>query len=270
MKDLRTEHLVSIFDAYQKKYHPERIGESLDQAFCTRFKVKAMPEDLNTAHQLVIVASSLDPGTERVVRYLAETYGVEINAIFFRAFRDDEREYLARAWLNESSMVESKPTDSLGEWNGEYYGSFGVDEHMVWEEAVKYGFFCAQGGSWYTKTLFLLQPGSRLWVNVSAIGYVGVGEVLEEAVVVDDFMVTNDAGQQVRLIDLPVKAAGLNKAADDDKAAYLVRMKWLKTVPVSQAVREKGFFGNQNIVAKPRVSKWDLTIERLKQRFDIA
>lgn len=141
---------------------------------------------------------------------------------------------------------------------------------MVWEEAVKYGFFCAQGGSWYTKTLFLLQPGSRLWVNVSAIGYVGVGEVLEEAVVVDDFMVTNDAGQQVRLIDLPVKAAGLNKAADDDKAAYLVRMKWLKTVPVSQAVREKGFFGNQNIVAKPRVSKWDLTIERLKQRFDIA
>jgi len=97
VKDLRTEHLVSIFDAYQKKYHPERIRESLDQAFCTRFKVKAMPEDLNTAHQLVIVASSLDPGAERVVRYLAVTYGVEINAIFFCAFRDDEREYLARA-----------------------------------------------------------------------------------------------------------------------------------------------------------------------------
>lgn len=270
VKDLRTEHLASIFDAYLKKYHSERASESLDQAFCTRFKVKAMPEDLNTAHQLVIVASSLDAGTERVVKYLAETYGVEINAIFFRAFKDDEREYLARAWLSEPTMVEPKPRESVGEWNGEYYGSFGVDEHMSWDEAVKYGFFCAEGGSWYTKTLFLLQPGSRLWVNVPATGYVGVGEVLEEAVVVDDFMVTDEAGQQVRLIDLPVKAAGLARAADDDKAAYLVRMKWLKTVPVGKAIKEKGFFGNQNTVAKPRAPKWDFTVERLKQRLGVA
>jgi hypothetical protein len=271
VKELRTEHLAGIFDAYLKKYHPQRAGESLDQAFCARFKVKAMPEDLNTAHQLVIVASSLDPSTERVVKYLDETYGVQINAIFFRAFKDDDREYLARAWLSEPTLVASAARDgTVGEWNGEYYGSFGADGERVWDEAVKYGFFSAGGGSWYTKTLSLLQPGARLWVNVPATGYVGVGEVLEEAVVVDEFMVTDDAGKQLRLIELPVRAANMRKEADDPEIAeYLVRMKWLATEPVNRAVKEKGFFGNQNTVAKPRTPKWDFTVQRLKQKFGI-
>lgn len=279
VKDLRTEDLARVFDAYLKKYHPQRADESLDQAFCARFKVKQMPEDLNTSHQLVIVASSLDPSTERVVTYLSETYQVEINVIFFRAFKDDDREYLARAWLNEPSLVRpgSDGSDS-GEWNGEYYGSFGEDpKDRTWEEAVKYGFFSAGGGSWYTRTLSLLQPGARLWVNVPATGYVGVGEVLEEAVVVDEFMVPDPAaapgdgvGEQVRLIDLPAVAANMRKAADDPETAeYLVRVKWLHTVPVNKAMKEKGFFGNQNTVAKPRSSKWDFTVERLKQKFGI-
>jgi len=271
VKELRTEHLAQIFDEYLKKRHPERAGESLDQAFCARFKVKEMPEDLNTSHQLVIVASSLDPSTERVVKYLYDTYGVEINAVFFRAFKDGERQYLARAWMSEPTLVEpDRPGKSVGEWNGEYYGSFGVDDHMVWDEAVKYGFFSAEGGPWYTRTLGLLQPGARLWVNVPATGYVGVGEVLEEAVPVDNFLVTDETGRQVRLVDLPVKAADMpREAVDPDKASYLVRMNWLKTVPLIHAVKEKGFFGNQNTVAKPRAPKWDFTVERLKQRFGI-
>ena len=101
VKELRTEHLAQIFDEYLKKRHPERAGESLDQAFCARFKVKEMPEDLNTSHQLVIVASSLDPSTERVVKYLYDTYGVEINAVFFRAFKDGEADLLVATTVIE-------------------------------------------------------------------------------------------------------------------------------------------------------------------------
>jgi len=272
VKDLRTEDLAKVFDSYLKKYHPERGSESLDEAFCRCFGMREMPEELNTSHQLVIVAASLDPATERVVNYLSETYGVEINVIFFRAFKDGEREYLARAWLSEPTMIEADETSkSKGEWNGEYYGSFGVDEkYRVWEEAVKYGFFSGGGGSWYWKTLGLLHEGARLWVNVPGTGYVGVGEVLEEMVSADEFMVTDDTGAEVRLIDLPVKAANMQKASDEpEKAEYLVRMKWLKTVPVHQAIKQKGFFGNQNTVAKPRAPKWDFTVERLKQKFGI-
>ena len=55
----------------------------------------------------------------------------------------------------------------------------------------------------------------------------------------------------------------------EDKAEYVVRVNWNKTVPLDQAVREKGFFGNQNTVAKPRAKKWVHTVERLKKRFGV-
>ena len=49
----------------------------------------------------------------------------------------------------------------------------------------------------------------------------------------------------------------------------MVRVNWLKTVPLEDAFREKGFFGNQNSVARPRSDKWDHTVERLKKRFGV-
>jgi hypothetical protein len=59
---------------------------------------------------------------------LGEYHEVSINALFFRTFKDGDREYLTRAWLTEPIT----PTDGVsdvdkrGEWNGEYYVSFGV------------------------------------------------------------------------------------------------------------------------------------------------
>ena len=44
---------------------------------------------------------------------------------------------------------------------------------------------------------------------------------------------------------------------------------WIKTVPLNEAIKEKGFFGNQNSVAAPKAPKWDHTVQRLKQRFGI-
>lgn len=236
-----------------------------------------MPDELNEAHQLVIVASELDAQTERIVTYLAEEHDVNINAVFFRVFKDADREYLTRAWLREPVAVDSveagsKRNKKKGEWNGEYYGSFGHDGGnygRVWAEAVKYGFFSAGGGSWYTKTLSLLEPGARIWANVPGTGYVGVGEVLEPAVSVDDFLVEEESGIRVPLQSLPVAAAKMWRYADDpEKAEYLVRVKWLKTVPINQAIKEKGFFGNQNSVARPIAARWEHTVERLKKRFD--
>ena len=51
-----------------------------------------LPDELNASHELVIVAARLDSSTERIVRYLAAEYGARINALFFRVFKDGERE----------------------------------------------------------------------------------------------------------------------------------------------------------------------------------
>lgn len=59
-------------------------------------------------------------------------------------------------------------------------------------------------------------------------------------------------------------------AKDPEKAEHMVRVEWIKTVPLKDAVKEKGFFGNQNSAAKPRAKKWAFTVERLKLRFGVG
>ena len=272
IKDIRSDEIAQIFDKYLGKYHPERSDESIDDAFCKRFNMREMPDELNGSHELVIVASSLDMSTERIVTYLAEQYEVQINAIFFNVFKDGKNEYLSRAWLSDPSMREETPISNRGPkepWNGEYYASYSNDRS--WEDAVKYGFFSAGGGIWYSRTLELLEPGARIWVNVPSVGYVGVGEVIDPMTTGDKFNVRNDDG-----VDVPIAAVtGAYKGRTPDavgveEAEYYVRVKWIKTVSKGEAVKEKGFFGNQNSAAQPRAKKWQHTVERLKKRFGVS
>lgn len=145
-----------------------------------------------------------------------------------------------------------------------------MNENRDWSEAVKYGFISAGGGAWYTNTLSLLEPGARVWINIPATGYVGVGLVTESRVPVEEFMVTNDTGKRVSITTLPLKIANTRKSSEYlDKAEYLVAVNWLKTVPISEAIKERGFFGNQNTVARPTTEKWNHTVERLKAKFGV-
>jgi len=278
VRTLEDIHIVQIYTDYLEKYHPERAeGASFDSDFLKRFDHPEMPDELNAEHELVIVASELDASTERVVGYLAEEYGVRVNAIFFRVYKDVQAEYMVRAWLREPTDVdEPRPKreggrSRGGSWNGEYYVSFGHDDDSRnWSEARQYGFISAGGGSWYTGTLDALEPGARVWVNVPGRGFVGVAEVLEERVAVDDFLVEHN-GEQIKLLDVPGLAMGNSEtfAADPERAEYLVRVKWLHSVPLEDAVWEKGFFANQNTVAKPRAQTWSHAVERLKKIWKI-
>ena len=270
VRDLKDDRIAQIFDEYQRRWHSDRAITSIDEAFTARFGM-AIPDELNSTHELVVVAASLDPSTERVVRYLADEFGVAINAVFFRVFRDEDREYLSRAWFRDPAEVTAslaKETLS-GEWNGEFYASFGYPTEVV-RDGLKRGYLVAGGGSWYSGTLSFLEPGSRVWANVPGSGYVGVGTVTEAMQPVDDFTVADETGKPVALTHVSEAAATLKRAADDpDVADYLVRVDWSQTVDPTQAIHEKGFFGNQNSVARPRSPKWEHTVERLKTRFGV-
>ena len=155
-----------------------------------------------------------------------------------------------------------------------YYVSFGrePDGHgRNWEGATKYGFISGGGGNWYSQTLRMLQKGDRVWVNVpGGWGYVGVGVVEAPSVPVDEFMVKDESGEEHPILELPLKGSYAKAADNQEKAEYLVRVKWIKTVPISEAVKERGFFNNQNTVARPMASSWTYTIQRLKQRFGLS
>jgi len=271
VRELGDDAIVKLFASYLKTFHPDRNGLSINEAFQRHFH-QPIPDELNQSHELVIVAAGLDPSTERIVKYLAAEYGVSINALFFRVFKDGEREYMARAWLREPIDTDVKPTKGTPlEWNGEYYVSFGGDPNRSWKDAAKYGFISAGGGPTYSGPLATLSEGDRVWVYVSGKGYVGVGVVESEAVPIDEFLVRNEVGEAVPLLSQPMNAAKLTTMADDpDKAEYVVAVKWLKTMPLTEAVKEKGFFANQLTVCKPKSPEWPYTIDRLKNRFGVS
>ena len=270
---LEDDDIAKIFVSFRKKYFPDTELLSLDRAFFEKFNTQKMPESLNESHELLIVAAHLDDSTERIINYLTDS-GFAINAVFFQFFKDEEAEYLSRAWLIEPTGADVRTTETAQKlpWNGEFYVSFGHnDGSRHWEDARKYGFISAGGGEWYSKTLRMLEPGKRLWVNIPATGYVGTGIIEEGPVLPKDFMVTDDAGNRLSIDKASLKG-NLEHPSDnpEDTDEYLVRVKWLHTVSVEEAVSEKGFFGNQNSAARPIVKKWQHTITRLKNIWKIT
>lgn len=76
-------------------------------------------------------------------------------------------------------------------------------------------------------------------------------------------------GEKKTLAELPVKGKYLENSDDPEKAEYMVKVRWLKTVSIRYAVKETGFFGNQNTVCRPQTDKWSFTIKRLKEIWHI-
>lgn len=277
VKDINLSTIASIY-----KDSREKLGssyESLDEAISDNYDKEMSEDEIDGSHQIVIVASTLDPSTERIVKYL-NSYEIPINTVFFKVFEDGENRYISRVWLIDPVETQehanlSKNTSNRVGWNKEYYVSFGHDMGRDWEDARKYGFISAGGGRWYSRTLNQLAEGDRIWVNIPGTGYVGVGIVEEPAVIAKDFRVKVD-GEILSIIDAPLElddsdVEGFLKknAADEENAEYFVRVKWIKTVSIDQAVKELGFFGNQNSVCKPKVSDWIFTVDTLKKKWGI-
>ncbi|MFQ5883047.1 MAG: endonuclease NucS domain-containing protein [Candidatus Methylomirabilales bacterium] len=78
----------------------------LAEAFKQRFG-KELPDSINEDHRMLVVGSRIDPSSERIISYLSDSYGVNINAATFQYFRPtDGHELLARVFLLEPSQVE--------------------------------------------------------------------------------------------------------------------------------------------------------------------
>ncbi len=252
-------------------YSDKNQGKKLEEGFDDAFGM-SLPEQINQKHELIVVASELDASTERILNYLSDNYGVPINAVFFRFFRDDGRDYLARTWLIDPEEVERKVSKSnikkgSEPWNGrDFYVSLGEGEHRNWDDCRKYCFVSGGGDKWYSQTLKLLSPDSRVFVHIPKTGYVGVGIVKEPAVPVKDFKVIID-GQEMPILNAPLAAPKMGEnAADSDLCEYLVRVEWIKAAPRTEAHWEKGLFANQNTACRLTNS---FTIERLSHHFKL-
>ncbi|WP_337175652.1 endonuclease NucS domain-containing protein [Paludisphaera sp.] len=260
---LRDDEVAAIYGRFAP-------GRSLGDDFRARFGQDLDEDALNHAHEIIIVASALDESTERIVAYLSAR-DIAINVLFFQVFSHGAEQLLSRAWLldpvrTQVSAAAATPEGPSEPWNSEFYASFGHGPERSWEEAITYGFLCAGGGAWYSKTLQILAPGDRIWVKVPNAGFVGVGRVTGRAQPAAEFRVAPEG--EVPVLDVARKGDYHREFLDDPaKCEYFVPVRWLQTLPVAQAFAEIGLFGNQNTVCKPTTPKWRTTVERLKEKF---
>ena len=271
VRSLGSEDIAAIYENFMQTYKPNKETKSLDEVFKEKFNYSLEEDDLNADHQVVIVASSLDSSTERIISYLADS-GISINIVFFKVLEDEGRRYLSRAWFFDPQEAESKTISYRQKepWNGEYYVSFGELPNRSWKDAQEYGFISAGGGTWYSRTLNQLKIGDRVWVNIPQTGYVGVGRVIEKARKADDVLF-NINGEDKNIYELSDRASYHKEVVDEeDNAEYIVKVNWIKAVDKIEAVKEVGFFGNQHTVCKPTTQKWNHTVERLKKRWGIT
>lgn len=258
-------------DEISRIYRDYSGGKTLDQAFKERFGAELDEDALNQSHQIILCAAELDAATERIVSYLNDK-DIPVNVLFFQVFQNEEEKLLSRTWMIDPSETQENAATTSNKraresWNGEFYGSFGDGQGRSWEEARKYGFFSAGGGSWYSQTLSMLKQGDLIWVRIPKAGYVGVGRVEAPSVQANEFKLDTDAGAQLSLEVLTEADYHCANADDPEKTEYFVKINWLQTVPASQAFHEVGLFGQQHSVCKPTTPTWRLTTDRLKEHF---
>ena len=91
------DHVTAIANDY--------LAGAFESAFRTKLGVE-LPEPVNGDHRFV-VGSEIDSSSERIMRYLSDTHGVNVNAATFHYFQPaDGPELLARVSLLEPSEVE--------------------------------------------------------------------------------------------------------------------------------------------------------------------
>ena len=95
VKDLSNDEITNIAE----RFLAGGISASLEDAFREKFD-KDLPEVLNESHSILVVGSTIDSSSERIIEYLSDGYGVNINAVAFQYFKEaDEGELLGRVFL---------------------------------------------------------------------------------------------------------------------------------------------------------------------------
>lgn len=263
--------ILNVYTRFAANHNtvPSSLAEAYKGRFNNSFELD--DETVNKHVKMVIVASEMDPSTERIITFLRETYQVDINIMFFSVYSINGSNFLSRVWFSEdleenASVIAVNDDDIV--WNGYTLVNFGGTDRK-WSDAITYGFVSAGGSPWYSNTFKRLEQGEKVFVNIPKKGYVGYGIIEETAVMAKDIIFEMD-GRKIGFNDIDDGSNYLHDQNDEEKAEYVVKIKWIYTEEdESKAIKEPGFFGNQNSACRPKKSKWDTTVKRLKQIWNL-
>jgi hypothetical protein len=106
VQDLTNDDVVSLSNGY--------LGPRSDLETAYREKYGSeLPDTLNQSHRMVIVGSDIDPKTERILAYLNDSYGVDINAVKFGYYQmPDGGEVVVRTYVIDPHEAERNVSKS--------------------------------------------------------------------------------------------------------------------------------------------------------------
>jgi len=242
-----------------------KTSKTLDAVFLDKFRIE-VPENLNLAHNMVIVASELDPSSKRIVEYLSEVHNVSINTLFFSTFEHEGKLMMGADWLMDQEAVVTRGSDKTktkAPWTGFWYVNIDDCKARSWEDCRRCGFFGAGGGRIYSDQLQRLDVGSLVFAYQSKAGYVGYGVVTHKVCPAREFTVDGKS-----LSECVQSSPDLLKNLDNpDVQEYVVGVDWKRTFPVQEAKRFTGAFAVPSVVCKLRHTE---TLEFLKQQFEVS
>ncbi|MEO7839699.1 MAG: GIY-YIG nuclease family protein [Anaerolineales bacterium] len=112
-----------------------------------------------------------------------------------------------------------------------YFFNVGESPHRTWVDCRKYGFLSAGQGKIWGEQTQALREGDVVVAYLSKKGYVGVGVVIEEAVIAKDFRINRKRLDQLNLVCKRM----MENASDPEKAEYPVRVEWKASCDASEA-----------------------------------
>lgn len=160
--------------------------------------------------------------------------------------------------------------------NDDYkFYNVGRGKHRSEQDFFTYGFIGAgqvkvsdSREHYFSKELRRLHPGDKFFAYKRKIGYIAFGEVLAEAVPIDEFMITENKGK--KLYELPNLASpNLKENHDNKKCEWCAKVKWIKILPERDAVKFPDMFVSRNVVCNIYGDKHPETLAALKKAFGI-
>lgn len=240
------------------------LDQTLDSVFHDSFGTD-VPENLNTAHNMVIVASELDALSKRIVEYLSEVHGVSINTLFFGTFDNNGRLMMAADWLmDQEEVVQRRESrkNPLAPWTGLWYVNVDDCRERSWQDCREFGFLGAGGGRKFSDQLQRLPVGAEVFAYQRQAGYVGYGVVTQAVCPASEFTVDGKP-----LVECVRSSPELLARIDPDTQEYVVGMEWKSTFPIQEAKTFPGVFANPNVVCRLRHPE---TIEFLQRAFGVS
>ena len=242
---------IKTYQAYLNKN-----GESADaRSTILKFlRVSEPPQDnAKVDVRIVLVSADFAKEMTTAVLWLRE-WELDIRCVKVKPYADGDGTILEvqqvvplpeateyQVSIREEAISRRESARETGEPTGYYFMNTGdgSGEGRSWEDCFDYGFMMAGGGKEWQDQVRSLKIGDRVCAYLSGHGYVGIGEVVAEAVPQRDFV---PKGQSRRLIDLPMKGSlQRERLSRADECDWCVAVDWLYKVPREMAVLKSRF-----------------------------